>query len=224
MSARRREQEPLVRPTTAFFLGLVVAVIGLLAGIGDRARYPAESVRELPTEEDRIEGRVYYVPGSERMSASPADIERRFVANDSPLRLLEGDVNGWTRQTLPFPQRQQGDEKAYLSILPGPPNFRFDTDFAQVVIPLQARLFGTDYDVALITSGKFGRSGDGAAFKPVSASLGSAPIPPFMVSIVAAFAKKIYRDADGMAELERAWSGYHSVQASEGAVTLERSH
>lgn len=222
MSARRREDEPLVRPTTAFFLGLVAAVMGMMIGIGDRARYPAESVRELPAEEDRVAGRVYYVPGSDRMSTSPGELEAKFVANASPLRILEGDFNGWTRQVLPFPARQQ-DDKAHLSILPGPPNVRFDTDFAQFVVPLQVRLFGNDYNVDLISAGEFGRSGGGTAFKPASASIGSAPIPPFMVSIVTGFARRIYRDAERMPELERAWAGYHSVKASEGAVTLERS-
>lgn len=220
MSARRQTDEPLVRPTTAFFLGFVSICLGLLIGIGDRARQPAESVREIPPEEDRIPGTLYYVPGSDRMSASPADFERRFLATESPLRLLEGDINAWTRQTLPFPARPAEDDQPNLSIMTGPPNFKFEDDFAQVVIPMQVRLLGSDYDVAFITTGDCGREGGGAAFRARTASFGSAPVPPFLVSVATAFAKRIYRDAERMPELERAWDEYSTIRTTDGAITL----
>ncbi len=223
MSRRRQADEPLVRPTTAFFLGIVSVCLGLLIGIGDRARYPAESVREMPPEEERSPGRIYYVPGSDRTSGSTADFERRFLAVDSPLRLLEGDINAWTRQTLPFPTRPSGEDQPKLSIMTGPPNVKFEADFSQMVIPMQVRLLGTDYDVAFITSGDFGREGGAPAFKARTASFGSAPIPPLLVPAAISFINRIYRDSDGMPELERAWAGYSTIRASDGAITLERN-
>lgn len=212
----------MVQPTTAFFLGLVSAVIGMVIGICDRAGTPAEMVGELPAEEDRVAGTVYYIPGDDRPSSRPADLQARFLGNASPLVVSEGDFNAWSRQALPFPDAPQGDDPVLL-ILPGPPNARFDADFAQFAVPLRVRLFGSDHNVMLVTAGTFGRSGDDTVFSPETASVGSAPIPPLMVSLVNAFMRMLYRDAQPMPELERAWGAYQSVKAEKGAVTLQRS-
>ncbi len=163
-------------------LGAVVAVMFLVYK-------PVETVRELPKEDERVPGQIYFVEGSTDSSkARQWRSKRKLLAESTAgeIELIEDELNVWFAPEAPAKKTPaKGDADAANEPVPdelitwAAPNFRIADGRMQVAThatfnPL--RLVALDVPVVVQARGGFEKRGDEFVFSPQTVYLGSLPL------------------------------------------------
>ena len=175
------------------------AVLGLIVGVVAACAYlvfkPVAQVKEMPKEVSA--SMVYYIPGSESSAKSKgwAAKQKQFLANPTfSLDLVEDELNGWastlaaapTAPPPPPPGKPPAKPAAAPAEAPKPatdgifnpgrPNFKVVNGKLQIGGKCLLNWYGLTYEVTIITTGTFKKSGDTVSYSPETVYLGSCPV------------------------------------------------
>lgn len=200
----------------AILLGLLSALLGLFLGIAHLASQPVQTVRNLPSEQDREPETVYYVTGSDRGGAGFRVVEGELLSGapmDSTVTELE--LNAWSRANFRFDSADTTTAgPGIIGILPATPNFRIADDLLQIGMELKVSAFGQERAMIYQARGVLQRNGE-YLFVPEAVYLGAARIPPFVLAPL--LNRKLLRPF----ELAENWQSLHSAWASLSEVSIE---
>ncbi|SDR66847.1 hypothetical protein [Opitutus sp. GAS368] len=174
------------------------AVLGLIVGVLAACVYlvfkPVSQVKELPKEVSRSV--VYYIPGNEGGAKSKnwQAKQKQFLSNPTfSLSLVEEELNAWAATLAvptappPPPPAKPGAKPAAAPadapkpatdgiFNPGRPNFKVVDGKLQIGGKCLLNWYGLTYEITVVTTGTFKKSGDSVVYLPDTVYLGSCPV------------------------------------------------
>lgn len=213
--AQKKEKGP--RPVEIVIAAVLSLILGVLGAVVYLAFQPLEKVTEMPDEEEREFGRVYYVEGSEGDSSDDTwepKAEAVSTGRSGSLSFVEEELNQWAAQNLDV-ERKAGN----LNIEPGVPNFRIADGRFYAAVPLTWNLFGTSRTLDSYVSGKFSSQNGSHSLDYERLYVGGCPIPN-----VFGLANRLFRDVvesyEVSDELQEGWAALETVSIEDDALTL----
>lgn len=193
-------------------LGAVLSlVLGVVLGAVLLVVRPAVPVKELPKEEERVRGAVYFIEGSKETAKAKQAVQKRaaFLGGQS-ISLTEDEVNaianpgaaasgakGGEKGKAPEKGKTADKGKAAEKAAPptaapgealalGAPNFRIRDGSLQLAVPVTINTMDLGLKVMAQARGTFAKQGDVFVFEPAEMYLGSCPVQrlPFLSSYV----------------------------------------
>lgn len=192
-------------------LGAVLSVLlGVILATAFMVLKPVLVVKELPKEDDRVQGAVYFVQGSTDASRSRQWIRKRqMLMEGTPgeIAFSEEELNSWLSSGAPKKDKKPAVKAAPKPATPGKPgaakpaepdtpedllvletpNVRIRDSIFQIGVPGSLNLFSFSLPVVLQSQGNFEKVNDVWTFKPNTFYLGSMPlhrIPGFTDQVV----------------------------------------
>jgi hypothetical protein len=196
-------------------LGAALAlVLGVVLGAALMILKPVVVVKDLPKEEDRVRGAVYYVEGATGGNPKQAQAKRKAFVEGQSITLNEAEINALTGSTAtaaatppgkappakapekaktPEKGKEKGkDEKAAPApagdeiLAKGPPNVRIRGGVMQIGVPVTIAVAGLDQKVTVQARGKFVKEDGVFVFQEDELYFGSCPVHrlPFVSSYV----------------------------------------
>ncbi|OHE81260.1 MAG: hypothetical protein A3G75_13190 [Verrucomicrobia bacterium RIFCSPLOWO2_12_FULL_64_8] len=183
-------------------LGAVLSVaLGLILAVGYLVAKPARAVKEMPKDDKREAGVVYYIEGTKDSNRSRQwrQKKQQFLDGKSVV-MNEDEVNAWLASGAPPPVAAPAakppapakpgapkppEQKTPAAEAPGSGsqpfvsagqlNFRFHDGVVQVAVPcsLTIDLLGVKQLLTVLATGRFEKSGDGFSFVPDKYYFGS---------------------------------------------------
>jgi hypothetical protein len=240
--AKKYERGAHVPSWAEVILGAVLsAVLGVLLGAALLVFKPAETVKELPKQEDRKRGVVYYVEGATGGNARQADAKRKAFVAGQTVTVTEAELNALASAaagpaTPPPPAKapdKKGDKKgaekgkaddsaapaAEGFITPGTPNFRIRDGVVQIGAPVTVSVFGMGQKVTMQARGGFKKDGDVFVYDPSELYLGSLPLQrlPFAAGFVRG---KVFDSQKVPEDIVTAWRKLSSVTVEGNTLKL----
>lgn len=213
--AKKKDKGP--RPVEIVISAVLSGVLGVAAAIIFLALQPPEEVTEMPAEEDREFGRVYYIAGKGGNASHGTWHPKREAVKakrSGSISLVEEELNQWASAEL---KETSEIEKPFLHIEPGVPNFRLAGDVMVVGVPLTWNIFGVSRELDSHTSGRLARKGDGYGFEYDRLYVGSCPVPDILANRLVGDVIASYDVSEG---LEEGWAALESVTIEEGSLKL----
>lgn len=214
-------------------LGLVVGVLGACVYLVFK---PVAQVKELPKEP--LRSVVYYIPGTESNAKSKgwqAKQKQMLSGKAFSLSLVEDELNMWANTIAdpapaPKPAGKPGAKPAAKTedapkavgdgiFNPGKPNFHIVDGKLQIGGKCLLNWYGLTYEVTVVTTGTFSKSGDSVSFSADKVYLGSCPVhllPGVAGPLVAHLITRV-KVAD---EMRAAWAKLDSASIEGGALKL----
>lgn len=193
-------------------LGAVLSlVLGVVLGAVLLVVRPAVAVKELPKEEERVRGAVYFVEGSKETAKAKQAVQKRaaFLGGQS-ISLTEDEINAIANPGAAAAPGAKGGEKGKApekgkadkgkaaekaapppavpgeALALGAPNFRIRDGSLQLAVPVTINTMDLGLKVLAQARGTFAKQGDVFVFEPTEMYLGSCPVQrlPFLASYV----------------------------------------
>lgn len=171
------------------------AILGLVAGVLAAAIFlvfkPVAQVKEMPKDDKVVKGMVYFLPGSESSAKSKGLSAKQKAVLTSPtftVDLSEDELNAWgstLASPAPAPAPKAGApapaggaaKPAGDGIFnPGKPNFRIVDGKLQIGAKCLLNWYGLTYEVMVVSTGTFSKSGETVVYAPATLYLGSCPV------------------------------------------------
>ncbi|MEO0794077.1 MAG: hypothetical protein AAFX93_02890 [Verrucomicrobiota bacterium] len=209
----------------AAIVGVVVAIFGMFLGIGTLALEDVKEVRDMPAEDKITPDTVYYVIGKDKGSAYKGDEQAFLDGKVGIIRMTEEELNDWAGDNFKFGRPKPGEEQGgFITLRPSTPNFRIQEGVLQVGMSVEVIAFGKNYKVRYQAKGnQFIDDGLGFVFKPDIAYLGSAQLPPVVVSgSLADMLFQVFEQSEQYAKFNEAWRGLSNVAVEGNELVLVR--
>ncbi|HVS52286.1 MAG TPA: hypothetical protein VHD62_08015 [Opitutaceae bacterium] len=191
---------------TEVILGAVLSLLlGIVLGAVLLIFKPVVTVKELPKEDKREAGAVYFVEGSrDSAKAKQALAKRKALVAGQSVAFTEDELNSFVTPVAPAtpaPAPKAGAKKApekapekaapaapasTETIAKGTPNFRIRDGVMQIGMPVTINLLGFGPTTIVQARGGFEKTDNGFAFDPSELYLGSCPVHrlPFISGFV----------------------------------------
>lgn len=194
--ANRKIERALYGPTLwEITLGLLLTVVlGAALAIVVLIFRPVAAVKDLPKENERMRGVVYYAEGStDYAKAKQWTRKRQALVEGAPgeIAFTEDDLNVWfssssaapaktpaPKKPAPKPGEKVEEEPAEL-IAPASLNFRIRDNAVQVGLPTTINVLGFSFPVVAQARGGFVKQGDMFVYIPETLYVGSLPLHKF---------------------------------------------
>ena len=175
------------------------AVLGLIVGVLAACAYlvfkPVTQVKEMPKEVSRSV--IYYIPGNEGGAKSKnwQAKQKQFLGSPTfTIALGEEELNAWASTLAapaapppPPPGKPPAKPAAAPAeapkapaadgiFNPGRPNFKVVDGKLQIGGKCLLNWYGLTYEVTIVTTGTFKKSGDSVVYSPETVYLGSCPV------------------------------------------------
>ena len=192
-----------------FFGALISVIIGMLfAGINMLTVSVAE-VSELPPEEERQVGTVYFIKGQGK-GGSGWKRKRIQLISQRPgaIRLPEGELNVWARTSLrPDPKKKDEEGGGLIKVEPSPPNFRINEGEFQVASYVGFPQLHGSKKFVYQAKGAFANEAGIFRFTAHSGFIGSCPIPPIpgLNSFLFNFLAETFINSEEYGEMNSIW-------------------
>lgn len=178
-------------------LGALLSVaLGALGAVVFLIFKPVEVVKELPKEEERVAGMVYFVEGSKDTGKGRQWMRKRQLLLDGApgeITFTEEELNAWFSAGAPAQAKPGAKPAAPKAPAPGGkapeadaapeevmvvsvPNFRIQDNALQVGVPTTFNLLTLQLPVVVQTRGTFTKQGDIFMYDPSSVMVGSLPL------------------------------------------------
>jgi hypothetical protein len=189
---------------TEVILGAFLSVIlGVVLGAVLLIARPVKVEKELPKEEERVRGAVYYVEGSKDATKGKQAVPKKtaFVAGRS-VAVIEDELNalaapapaaptapakapekGKTADKGKAPEKGKEAEKPAAPTTAvggmctlGVPNFRLRDGAMQIAVPVTVNTLDLGLQMLVQARGKMAKTAGGFAFEPAEMYVGSCPV------------------------------------------------
>ena len=222
------------------FLGALISlVLGVLIGAAVLIFRPVTIVKEMPKEDARVPGAVYFVEGSRETSKGrEAPAKRKAFVEGQTVTVVEDELNVLVGPATSFaaagapgapgapiapkaPEKKDGkagpaEATADDTIFAGTPNFRLRNNVMQVGIPVTISLLGVSEKVIVQTRGGFAKRGDVFVYEPGEFYIGSLPVT--RLPMVVDYAREKFLSSQPIPEdIKAAWPKLTNVSV-EGSV------
>jgi len=178
---REKYGPSLVEVTLGAALSLA---LGAVLAAGYLLVKPVQTVRELPKEEDRPAGQVYYVEGSKDVTKGRTWMRKRQLlleGQPAEIPLVEDELNAWVAEGA-----KPAAEGSPALIAPTSINFRIRGGEFQIGAPATVNFLGYSRPVVFQARGSFERRGDRFVFEPREFYAGSLAVDrlPFLQGFI----------------------------------------
>ncbi len=208
-------------------LGAVLSlVLGAVLGAVVLIIRPVQSVKELPKEEDRAKGAVYYVEGSKvTAKAAQAQAKRKALVAGQSVTVTEDEINSLIAAAKAPPPPAKGEAPAAEAaagsetLAVGTPNVRIRDGVVQLAAPVTLNALGFSQQVVAQARGGFAKEGDRFVFVPTEMYVGSCPVQ--RVPVLSGLVRKKLAEAQPIPEdIATAWSQVASVEVEDNALRV----
>lgn len=220
-----KEKDKGPKPFEIVIAAVLSFIIGVLGAGVFLAFQPLEKVNEMPAEEDRVLGKVYYVEGK----GGDTTVDGRTVrgtwepkegavraGRSGTLSLVEQELNQWAAQRL---KGGGSDDLPALHIEPARPNFRLADDQLYVMTSLEWSAFGVERTFDSLVSGPVVSRGGTHELDHEQLYVGSLPVPNLF-----GLADRLVRDVvdsyDVPEELREGWANLETVSIDGDTLEL----
>ena len=173
---------------------MISLVLGVLIGAALLIFRPVVVVKEMPKEDARVPGAIYFVEGSrDGTKGRAAAAKRKSFVEGQTVTVIEDELNALTGPAANFgsgatpnapkaPEKKATDKAGATEaegeemIITGTPNFRLRDSLMQVGVPVTLNLLGMSEKVVVQTRGGFAKQGDIFVYEPAEFYIGSLPI------------------------------------------------
>ncbi len=214
-----------------YFVGLLTAVLGVLAGFFFLSLFPARSFSSAEDRDAFLEsagdraprpGDAYYFEGSVQRTNSWSQKRRQLLDGEAAsIEWTGGELNAWVTNQF-RPGTSEEGEDANVLMVPQLPNFSIVGETLHISLPVEAVLFGIDADFTAFVTGRFG-PGAAPRFDFESAHINNAAIP-----VEAGLAKRVigiflkaYSGSQEFKDIRDAWARVRSAEVVDGRLRLE---
>lgn len=219
---------------------LISLVLGVAIGAALLIFRPVTVVREMPKEDARIPGAVYFVEGSrETNRGREAPAKRKAFAEGQTVTAIEDELNVLVGPATSFaaagapgapvapkaPEKKATDKAGTPEASPddmifaGTPNFRLRDNLMQVGIPVTLNVLGMSEKLVVQTRGGFAKRGDVFVYEPGEFYIGSLPVT--RLPMVADFAREKFLSAQAIPEdIKAAWPKLTNVSVEGNVLKL----
>ncbi len=221
---------------------LISLVLGVLIGAALLVFRPVTIVKEMPKEDARVPGAVYFVEGSrETNKGREAPAKRKAFAEGQTVTLIEDELNVLVGPATSFaaagapgaptapptpkaPEKKDGKAGAAEAatddmIFAGTPNFRLRENVMQVGIPVTVNVLGMSEKLVVQTRGGFVKRGDVFVYEPGEFYVGSLPVT--RLPMVADYARKKFLSSQPIPEdIKAAWPKLTNVSVEGNVLKL----
>lgn len=228
-AVRKNAREPSL--AVSVFLGLIVALIGVVLGAGYMMALPATHYPSVEEREKALEATsesevirppdLYYYKGSVARTAQWTQKRATFVGGSATeVRVSSEQVNAWMSSSFRKPSQKKEEEASGLLLFPSPPNFYFDGDKnVHMSVDLAVDYNGREFAVTATAIGSFERSNPNG-FTIQRVRLNSALVPPFLSQRVMDLILATFQETEEYQTLKDAWRKLRSVEIVDDAVVL----
>ena len=219
---------------------LISLVLGVAIGAALLIFRPVTVVKELPKEDARVPGAVYFVEGSrETNRGRDAAAKRKSFVEGQTVTVTEDELNVLVGPATSFAAAgapgapvapkaadKKGAEKSGApeaspddTIFTGTPNFRLRDNLMQVGVPVTVNVLGLSEKLIVQTRGGFVKRGDVFVYEPGEFYVGSLPVT--RLPMVAEFAREKFLSAQAIPEdIKAAWPKLANVSVEGNVLKL----
>ncbi|MBC2593130.1 hypothetical protein H5P28_02540 [Ruficoccus amylovorans] len=222
----QRERDAENRSTgsllTSLVLALCFALLGFVLGVTHLALMPVQTVRKLPAQGDRDPRVVYYVQPSGGSAPTYQIKENTLYSREGGTVSVSADeLNTWATNTFRFARAPEGTDEGGVVLIPSSPRFNLTDGSLNMAVMLEVRAYGKTHKVLFQTQGAFERGADGVVFVPQESYLGSAKLPPEVVTpLVNNFIYDIFASSEAGEALLEAWDNLSDVRIEGNTLQL----
>lgn len=209
-------------------LGVILSLaLGAVLGAVVLIIRPVNTVKEMPKEEDRAKGAVYYIEGSNVTSkAGQAAAKRKSFAAGQSVTATEDEINSLiAAPKAPAPgapkDAKQAAEAAAAAetIAVGAPNVRISDGRVQVAAPVTLNVFGFSQKMVVQARGEFVKGSDGFVYEPSELYVGSCPVE--RVPVLSGYVRKKVLAAQPIPEdIATAWKRVSDISVEGNTLRL----
>jgi hypothetical protein len=218
---------------------LISLVLGVLIGAALLVFRPVTIVKEMPKEDARVPGAVYFVEGSRETSKGrDAPAKRKAFVEGQTVTVIEDELNVLVGPATSFaaagapgaptapkaPEKKDGKAGASEAtaddmIFAGTPNFRLRDNVMQVGIPVTLNVLGLSEKVVVQTRGGFAKRGDVFVYEPGEFYIGSLPVT--RLPMVVDYAREKFLSSQPIPEdIKAAWPKLTNVSVEGNVLKL----
>lgn len=209
-------------------LGVILSlVLGAVLGATVLIIRPVRTVKEMPKEEDRAKGAVYYIEGSNVTSkAGQAAAKRKSFTAGQSVTATEDEINSLIAAAkAPAPGAPKDAKQAPEAAAPaetlavGAPNVRISDGRVQVAAPFTLNVLGISQKVVVQARGEFVNRDGTFVFDPAELYVGSCPVE--RVPVLSGFIRQKLLGAHPIPEdIATAWKLVSGVAVEGNALRL----
>lgn len=225
------------------FGAVLSLALGIVLGAGLLILKPAVSVKEIPKEEERIRGTVYYVEGAVGGNARQVAAKRKSFVEGQTVTVTESEINALTGAPATAPgatppakgaEKAKAPEKGKAAdkaappadasggdgmLAKGPPNVRIRGGVMQVGVPVTINVAGFSQKVLVQSRGVFVKEGDIFVYRPDELYFGSCPV--HRLPVVSSYVHKKFLSEQAIPEdVATAWRKLANVTIEENKLKL----
>ncbi|MEX2045344.1 MAG: hypothetical protein WD941_08325 [Opitutus sp.] len=209
-------------------LGVVLSLaLGAVLGAVVLMIRPVQAVKEMPKEEDRVSGAVYYIEGSKMTSrAGQAAAKRKAFTAGQSVTATEDEINSLITVSKPPAPNAPKDAKQGAeapaggeTIAVGTPNVRISDGKVQVAAPVTLNVFGFSQKMVVQARGEFVKGGEGFVYEPSELYVGSCPVE--RVPVLSGYVRKKVLAAQPIPEeIATAWKLVSDITVEGNALRV----
>ena len=219
---------------------LLSLILGVVIGAAVLIFRPVVVVKQMPKEDARDAGALYFVEGSRDSSRGrEAVAKRKAFVEGQTVTVTEDELNaiagpaanfgaGATPGAPPAPKapEKKASDKAGAPeaageemIATGTPNFRLRDNLMQVGIPVTVNLLGMSEKIVVQTRGGFAKQGDKFVYEPSEFYVGCLPVT--RLPMVSDYAREKFLAGQTIPEdIKAAWSKLSNVSVEGNVLKL----
>lgn len=203
------------------FSSLFALLLGFFVGYINLAMKPAQVVREIPDEEERVDNTNYLVLGGQGGGGSYRGKERMMAGETAGTYTLnERELNTWARASLAS-RPVQPNEGGPSFVQFEPPNFRIGEGELTVMVPIVFNVGEEGRTTYFEATGVFENEAGGVAFVPREVYLGSARTPtPILAPLLREIVMLQYREREAYEGLQEIWRNVEAVDIEDNELVL----
>ena len=222
---------------------LLSLILGVVIGAAVLIFRPVVVVKEMPKEEAREPGALYFVEGSrDATKGREAVAKRKAFAGGQTVTVIEDELNAIAGPAANFgpaaapgapgaspapkaPEKKAVDKAGAPEapseemIATGTPNFRIRDNLMQIGIPVTVNLLGMTEKVVVQTKGGFAKQGDTFVYEPTEFYVGCLPVT--RLPMVSDYAREKFLAGQTIPEdIRAAWSKLTNVSVEGNGLKL----
>jgi len=161
---------------------------------------------------------VYYLRGNRGGGNTWNARRSELLSGEGPVVITNAELNAWARRYLRVSDEDKG---GLLALEPKVPELATTEGLIHFYIPVSVKIFGSEFDTAIIARGELEAGGNGLRFTPAHAYLGSSRVPGIFSGIIYGKIMGAYRESEEYEAIRGGIENISEVKVEPSRITLE---
>ncbi len=215
--ARKKDRAP--KPYEIAIGAILSLILGVAGAVVFLVLQPPEEVKEMPSPEERVFGRVYVVPGklgTDEHNTWQAKEEAIKAKRSGTITVVEQELNRWAAARF-GEEAERTAAVGPVQIEPGTPDFRIEGENLVVGLPTEWTVFGQSRELQAQATGVIEKDGGIFRFAHDRVYVGSCRVPGILANRLI---RQLVSAFEVSEELREGWASVESAAIEEGKLTV----